>query len=107
MSTVRAKFRVDRIEYSMGAKTKLDGEGKPMKNERGYVESVPCKMATIHLLPVYANGDPNHENTKFWQSSPSGKIELGCVNAEATKAFNIGQEFYIDFTPATEPPVIE
>lgn len=105
--SVRAKFRVDRIENSIGSKTKLDAEGKPVKNERGYNESEPCKMATIHLLPVYANGDPNHENTKFWQSSPSGKIELGCVNAEAVKQFALGQEFYIDFIPAGPAPELK
>lgn len=33
-------------------------------------------MRTVHMQPVYGNGDPNHENTKFWEASPSRQSDL-------------------------------
>jgi len=78
----------------------LDAEGNQKKGANGYGETEPCELKTIKLSPVYANNDPKHENTKFWQSSPSGSIELGCVNAAASEQFKVGKEYYIDFTPA-------
>lgn len=52
---------------------------------------------TVTLYPVI-NG--SEENKSFFQYTPSGKIELGIVNAEAAKQFEVGKEYYIDFTPA-------
>ena len=92
--TVRAKFTVSSITRSMGS---MPG---PEKNAQGYSIYVPTEMWTIKMAPVYGNGDPNHENTKFWQASPSGSLELGTVNADAVKQFDIGKEYYVDFTPA-------
>jgi hypothetical protein len=89
---VRAKFKVDAINRSMGCKAEIvDGKTK----------YVPAEIQTVVMSPVYGNGDPNHENTKFWQASPSGKLELGCINHEAAKQFELGKEYYIDFTPAS------
>lgn len=86
--SVKAKFKVDSINR---IQTHVyDGNG-------GYK---PGEMQTIVLSPVYGNGDPNHENTKFWQASPSGRIELGCVNLEAAKQFELGKEYYLTFDPA-------
>lgn len=96
--TVRAKFTVNRIESSMGSRP--TGE----KDERGYPKHEPCEMKTIVMNPVYGNGNPDHENTKFWQASPSGELKLGTVNAAAAAQFVLGREYYIDFTPANEPP---
>jgi hypothetical protein len=58
------------------------------------------ELQTIKLEPVYGNGDPNHENTKFYKHTPSGHIHLGTVNPDAAKQFELGKEYYIDFTPA-------
>lgn len=49
---------------------------------------------------MYHNGDPSHENSRFWAYTPGGSIELNTVNAEAVAQFDLGKEFYIDFTPA-------
>lgn len=76
--TVRAKFYVQSITTS--------------KAWNG-----PGTMGTVHLNPVSSGSD---ENKKFYEATPGGKIELGTINAEALKQFNIGDEFYIDFTPA-------
>jgi len=98
--TVRAKFKVVSITRTMGSRVKKDAAGNPVKNARGYEEHEPCEMWTIRMQPVYGNGDPNHENTKFWQASPGGSLELNCVNAEAVKQFELDREMYLDFTLA-------
>lgn len=90
---VRAKFKVVRIERTMGSR-------KVGADENGRDKWEPCELNTIVLNPVYANSDPEHENSKFWAASPSGEIRLGTVNAEAVKQFELDQEYYIDFTPA-------
>jgi hypothetical protein len=90
--SVRAKFKVDKIERSLISRRVEDKDGKP--------QSAPCEMRTVVMTPVHGNNDPNHENTKFWQASPSGHLELGCVNLEASEQFELGREYYIDFTPA-------
>lgn len=78
MTTVRAKFRV----YSI-TKTKQGDD----------------EMSTIELSPVYSD-DPESENRKFWRWTPSGSIKLGCVNPAAVEAFEIGAEYYVDFSKA-------
>lgn len=94
---VRAKFKVNSLKYSDGQRVKLGPDGKPVKDARGYDVYEPAPQVTIEMFPVYGNGDPNHENTKFWQASPSGKLELNCVNAAASDYFKVGQEYYLDF----------
>lgn len=76
--TVRAKFKVQAILTS----AKWNGAGT---------------MGTVKLTPV-TGGSP--ENVKFYEATPGGQIELGTVSEDALKQFVIGQEFYVDFTPA-------
>lgn len=90
--TTRAKFKVDSI-------TRI-ASNVPKVGEDGKTTYVPGEIRSVKLSPVYGNGDPNHENTKFWQASPSGIIELGCANLAAAEVFEIGKEVYVDFTPA-------
>jgi hypothetical protein len=93
---VRAKFRVEAIEITHQS-------GYPEKTADGkvdYSKPVTREMRTIKASPVFGNGDPSHENTKFWQATPSGRVELGTVNAEAAAIFEVGKEYYVDFTPA-------
>lgn len=99
--TVRSKWKVTGIKLTEGCKVVLGADGKPEKDARGYDKTVPAEMVTIEMFPVYGNGDPNHENTKFWQASPGGKLEMNCVNQEASTQFKVGKEFYVDFTDAT------
>jgi hypothetical protein len=51
----------------------------------------------INLSPPMSGSD---ENKEFYKYSPSGSIELGTVNEGAAAQFEIGKEYYIDFTPA-------
>mgnify|MGYP001609875291 CR=1 FL=1 len=76
---VRAKFYVNSITQSKmyGSETGL-----------GY---------TVDLNPVIGGSS---ENEKFFRLTPSGSIKLGTINEEAAKSFEIGKEYYIDFTPA-------
>lgn len=78
---VRAKFTVQSIERQ------LSYQGK--------------EVHTVKMAPVYSN-DPESENRKFWEASPSGSLQLGMVNAEAVNQFELGKEYYLDFTPAGE-----
>jgi hypothetical protein len=92
---VRAKFKVQRIEAMQHQRARRGEDGKP-----NYQDAETVEMRTVVLSPVYGNGDPDHENTKFWEASPSGEIKLGTINPAAWEAFDLGREFYIDFTPA-------
>ncbi len=94
--SVRAKFRLDSYETTIN-------NSYPHRTEGGqpdYTRPEPVEKRTLVLHPVYGNGDPEHENTRFWEASPSGELKLGCVNPAAWEQFQIGREYYIDFTPA-------
>lgn len=49
----------------------------------------------ITLQPVIGG---SHENEQFFKWTPYGKIEMGTINPEASKQFEVGKEYYIDFT---------
>lgn len=53
--------------------------------------------ACITMTPVCC-GSP--ENELFFHYTPWGKFEMGTINAEAAKQFEIGKEYYIDISPA-------
>ncbi len=82
---VRAKFRLDSITRQKSTRY-VDGK------------SEPCEVQTLRLYPVSGSSD---ENKKFFASTPSGQIELGTVNAEAVAQFQLGGEYYVDFTPVS------
>ncbi|WP_292163115.1 hypothetical protein [Mesorhizobium sp.] len=86
---VRAKFRCDSITHLINSL--WDDQLK---------QSIPTPARSIKMSPVYGNGDPNHENTKFWKASPSGSFEMNVVNAAAADMFEVGKTYYLDFTPA-------
>jgi hypothetical protein len=77
--SVRAKFTVTRISQT----PHWDKQKGPI-----------CE---IELRPV-SSGSP--ENEKFYASTPCGDVKLGTINAEAAKLFELGKEYYLDFTPA-------
>jgi hypothetical protein len=79
---VRAKFYVSQVTYygQQGKKANNGGE--------------------VQLRPVYSN-EPNHENKSFWDATPSGLLTMS-IKSDAIAQFELGQEYYIDFTPASE-----
>lgn len=91
---IRAKFRVDSFTTSLHRRQK-DPKGSWRDDNIEEVE-----MRTIKMSPVYHNNDPEHENTKFWDATPSGSFELGTVNPEAWKHLELGKTYYIDIHPA-------
>jgi len=95
--SVRAKFVFTRYETSLH--TSYD----PVTKKNGS----PEELRTLYFTPVYGNGDPNHENTKFFKWSPSGEIKLGTVNRAAWEHMKLGAEYYVDFTMATSPPEVK
>lgn len=88
---VRAKFKVVRIECGMGYKRDFDKDGKELWTA--------AEQRTVVLSPVFSS-DPQSENAKFWNASPSGEIKLGMINQEAWGEFELDKEYYVDFTRA-------
>jgi hypothetical protein len=93
--TVRAKFTYTGYETSLSLKYGKAADGKP-----DYQSATKVELRSLKFQPVYANNDPNHENSKFWDASPSGSLTLGTINPEAWSQFELGKEYYLDFTPA-------
>ena len=55
----------------------------------------------VRMAPVYGNDDPEHENTQFFKYTPAGSIALFVVRPETAGRFEVGKEYYVDFTPAS------
>ena len=53
----------------------------------------------VKLRAVYSD-DPEHENKKFWDATPSGELEMHITNNDAAEFFELGAEYYLDFTRA-------
>lgn len=51
----------------------------------------------VTMRPVYQGSE---ENKTFWSYTPGGQITLSITNPEAIKQFEVGKEYYVDFTPA-------
>jgi hypothetical protein len=77
--SVRAKFKVDSITRT-----------KHWDKSKGEIQ-------TIKLSPVSSG---SQENTSFYAATPSGQISLDTLNEEAGRQFELGVEYYIDFTKA-------
>ncbi|HXP50879.1 MAG TPA: hypothetical protein VN922_13040 [Bacteroidia bacterium] len=84
--TVRAKFKVANVEKSEGNFWDYETQ-----------TSIPKEVQTVILYPVCGNSD---ENNKFFASTPAGSVQLSTINAAAGNYFEIGAEYYLDFTKA-------
>jgi len=64
-----------------------------------------CESVTDHgggkrsvaMNPVYSS-DPNSENKKFWDATPSGNINFAWINDRVK--FEPGKEYYVDIQEA-------
>ncbi len=64
-------------------------------------KTVPKKLVTLEFRPVNPkHDDPSDENRRFWSATPTGMIELGMVNQAAVDQFELGKEYYIEFSEA-------
>jgi hypothetical protein len=52
-------------------------------------------LCIVKLSPV-SSGSP--ENESFYRYTPSGQIELSVVKPETSAQFELGKEYYVDFT---------
>jgi len=86
--SVRAKFKVEKIERTLGSINKVV-DGRQTWNTG--------EVHTITLQPV-VKGSP--ENDKFFAATPGGEIKLYCTSLDASEQFELGKEYYIDFTQA-------
>lgn len=77
--TVRAKFKVTST------------------TQREHWDSQKGHIHEIELSPVI-NGSP--ENEAFYAATPHGAIKLQTVNHEAAQQFELGAEYYVDFSKA-------
>lgn len=66
--------------------------------------SVRCKFVcsfkegqSVHFSPVYSGSE---ENKEFFQATPGGQIAFYTVNQSALDRFEMGKEYYVDFSPA-------
>lgn len=86
---VRAKFRLN--SYT----TELHSSHPHRKDDGAvdYSKPVSVEKRTLNFTPVMSR-DTNVENRTFWEASPSGSLQLGVVNPEAWKHFEIGKEYY-------------
>ena len=55
------------------------------------------ELQSIKMQPVSSGSE---ENKAFYAATPSGSIDLSVVPEAVGRQFDIGQEFYVDFTPA-------
>lgn len=64
-------------------------------------KSNPNEKGEGHITfnPVYSGSE---ENQKFFAATPGGQIMMYTVNPSAYQAFEIGKEYYVDFTKAEE-----
>lgn len=54
----------------------------------------------IAMGPVY-DSNPNTENGRFFLATPGGSIAMSGLRPEVGEKFQMGQQFYVDFIPAT------
>ncbi len=74
---VRAKFTLDTIS----------------RNQHG--------SALFTFVAVGDDGIP--ENQRFHRYTPSGKLEMVVTNPAVIESFQLGQSYYLDFTPVPPP----
>jgi hypothetical protein len=55
------------------------------------------KGFTVSLNPVTSG---SAENEEFYRLTPGGSVTLSTINEAAADSFEVGKEYYVDFTPA-------
>ncbi|MCZ4500970.1 MAG: hypothetical protein JWQ74_3525 [Marmoricola sp.] len=79
--SVRAKFRCMSINHA-------------------FINQPDYCAATIGLVPVW---EQEGVNKRWSQATPTGKIEMMITVPETVEQFELGKEYFVDFTPAEEP----
>lgn len=71
-------------------RAKFKCESKSPSNEAG-------TQGTVQLRPVTSGSE---ENDRFFYLTPGGQVTLSTINESAYAQFEIGKEYYVDFSPA-------
>lgn len=79
--SVRAKFRVESISPNIA-------------NDADFANG-----GSVVLRPVTGG---SAENDSFYYQTPGGMVQLSTINQNAIKEFEVGKEYYVDFTRAEE-----
>ena len=98
MST-RCKFHCQSIAYSDTTVYERNEDGTPKKNDDGTFVYRKFKQPNVQLQPIMAT-DADPENRLFWEATPSGSIQLSINNPLGAEVFEVGKDYYVDFTPA-------
>lgn len=80
---VRAKFKVDAKEETFN----------------GVDVQVTVKMTPVYPKASGEKTENEHENKVFWKYTPAGELRLSTINKAASDQFELGKEYYLDFTP--------
>ncbi len=55
----------------------------------------------VNLTAVYGTDDKdNEENNQFSEATPSGELTMMVSNPDAKGFFEVGKDYYLDFTEA-------
>jgi hypothetical protein len=104
---VRAKFRCHSITLTQASRTKdgltwdptihkyKDSEGNEVSSTDAYEE---WQQPTVQLYAVTPSG--SEENSKFFAATPSAECKLTISNPDAAEFYELGKEYYLDFSPA-------
>ncbi len=79
--------------------TRAKFEVRSVTRSKNYQCGAKGDLFTVNLQPVH---DGSEENRLFFEATPTGEIELGVVGPVVAALFEIGREFYVDFTPAND-----
>jgi hypothetical protein len=123
MPSTRCKFRVSHIDQYATTRANPDyptarkraitelGLTAPIESgaeqniaehlkQQGIPQAIPGTQPVVYLNAVYAHGDPQSENHRFWEATPSGEIKLTINNAAGAEVFDVGHEYYVTFEAA-------
>ena len=90
----RSQHEIEDKEELMGVRAKFKCMDKSKPDGEG--------CSTIRLEPVYCGSE---ENKQFFRWTPGGQISLSIINPSAAEQFEVGKEYYVDFTAAPETTV--
>lgn len=67
-----------------------------------HVGAAAYGSTTVVMLNAVYSDDPNSENKAFCDATPSAHIQLNIdADKPAAKAFEVGKQYYVDFTEAS------
>lgn len=87
-ATTRAKFRVSGVEFNQ------------------YQGPTAPKITLMAVSPAIGAPD-SPENKSFWNATPQGQITITISNPAAAEVFELGKDYYVDFSQVPAEPSVE